>query len=384
MQRSGVRSPFAPLRPSLVTGLLTLAALAALGCGSFGSSESSEPPTNPADDGGAADGSGADSSSGAGTCPAACDTPCVGAVCPPYEFATGLHTGAPRLLSPVSIEIDDTGIYIGDRGGGTTEFPGGVWSCGTPAKGATCAAAAVFTIPDFDTFTLAPNSFYFATSSAMQAQLVGKVARGSGAPVTSTFGQPVVRLAAGTTSFMTLAANGGLWACNADASNCVAASNGASVDGVAAHGAFYCVTGVENGEVGVHCHGFDGLSRAFVAQEPAAAMLGPISLVAGGAYWAAGEDIHSVDLDATGKTAPGATTQLLSAPGHGAFAPAADGGLVYYAVGKELFVANRNGQSAARSLSSVPAPITAIAVYGDYVYFAYGPGSTSSLARVPK
>lgn len=369
-------------------GLASAASVASVACGSFGASDDSPSPTSDAGADGdpSADASSVDAASDDGAtaaCPAACDTPCgADGVCPPFVFATSWHAGSVALSTPFALAVDDTGVYVGDRGNGG--LLGAVFACDSsplsPPKGARCTPRALVRKDGLQAMAVGPNAVYYATGAPAMMPELGSVSIG-GEPGSSQPGLSYADLVLDGSFLVARQSAGTIWRCDTGTLNCQGPAAISSGTSIAAFGGYYCAAGALGGASAVRCAVGTGQPMLVAAEAPAAT-LDRLFLVDKRAFWQNGPDIHSIDMLGTGAPAAGAQVMILPGAGGGPFA--ADDVLVYYAVGGELFAATRSGKAMTRSLAKVSSPIVAVAVFKQYVYFAYGTDAGSNVARVAR
>jgi len=158
-------------------------------------------------------------------------------------------------------------------------------------------------------------------------------------------------------------------------------SNASATSLDARSGSFGCVTGKMNGAAGVFCFALPLANNVVKIVDDSAASLSRMLLIPGRGYWSAGDDIHSIEI-VGGKAVNGANIEVITGTGNGPFG--ADANRVYYALNRALFVVARNSGKTPELLATAKGNIAAVTVFGEYVYFSYGEGASSGVARVPK
>jgi hypothetical protein len=286
------------------------------------------------------------------------------------------------LSTPFALAVDDTGVYVGDRGNGG--LLGAVFACDSsplsPPKGARCTPRALVRKDGLQAMALGPNAVYYATGAPAMMPELGSVSIG-GEPGSSQPGLSYADLVLDGSFLVARQSAGTIWRCDITTLNCVGPAAISSGTSIAAFGGYYCAAGPQGAGSGVRC-AIDNGPPTLVAAELPSAALDRLFLVQKRAFWSDGPDIHSIDMLGTGAPVVGA--QIVTLPGAGGGPFAADDVRVYYAVGGELFAATRSGKGMTRSLAKVSSPIVAVAVFKQYVYFAYGSGAGSNVARVAR
>lgn len=169
-----------------------------------------------------------------------------------------------------------------------------------------------------------------------------------------------------------------LTACTYSFGACRAIVAGATIVRAAAGGDDACFIGTQSTNTGLHCGAVPAGSPppAFKRAEPSPSITA-MAVRGSRAYWATPAVVRWEPLgNAEGETfaIPGVTALAL------------DGEDLYYAVGSDLFRCRKDGCASSVRLASAPATISFIAPEDRQkkVYFLYGKGAASRIARVPR